>query len=225
MSNPTLLEQFVNDVKDAIVEAKKDGRLELSEIIKIATVVSMKARSLSACSLDEKKALVSLALKKGLEAATNLTNLAAPEQKLLDAGLAAVHGLMGEAPQLFVPAADFLSSLKCFLSRYLRVCSSAAAAAKVFDPKDSALIAEALAATRSVTSALPKDVSSTLESLVVTVAEEGARVVEKVTHTLAPVEETVTEVKDTPEPSIAEKEPSLEASPADAPSLSVRSVE
>lgn len=221
MSSPTLLEQFVNDVKEAIVEAKKDGRLDLSEIIKIATVVSMKARSLSACSLDEKKALVSLALKKGLEAASSLTTLAGDEKKLLDAGLAAVHGLMGEAPQLFAPVAGFLSSLKRLLSRYLRVCSSGASISEVFDPKDSALIEEALAAARSLGSAvaLSKDVSSTLVSLVVKGEGETAPVVEKVTHNSAPL------VKDTPESSISEKEPSPEASPADAPSLSVRSVE
>jgi hypothetical protein len=220
MSSVTGLQGIINETKAAFVIAKFDGKLEASEVVQIATEVAMKVHALSVGSLDEKKALVALALKKGLAAADGLHGLAdlaasgpagvaAAEKQVLDAALAAVNALLGAAPHLFAPAQTLLSSLKRSLSRCLPFCSQVAALAEVVDPKDSALIAEALKAVEKE-APVPVAVQSTLESVEVSVSQEIVPVACEL-HTL---EEVLDE-------NIGEMEPSLAASLPEAPVLEV----
>ena len=212
MSSVPGIQGIINEAKAAFVIAKFDGKLEASEVVQIATTVAMKIHALSNCSLDEKKALVAFALKKGLEAAGGLhgladlvghDGLAAAEKQILDAALAAVNGLLSVAPHLFAPAKNLLSSLRASLSACLPFCSQAAALAAVLDPKDSAVIAEALAVTKALAAGeVPAIVKSTLESVVLKVSEETVTPVAEV--------ETVTEIL---HENIVETEPNLVASP------------
>jgi hypothetical protein len=177
MSTVTGLQGIINETKAAFVIAKFDGKLEASEVVQIATDLAMKIHALSSASLDEKMALVALALKKGLAAADGLQGLsdlaasgpagvAAAEKQVLDGALAAVNILLSAAPHLFSPSKNLLSSLRESLSKCLPFCSQAALLAQVFDPKDSALIQEAVKALKGVESRLPETVGSTLESVV-----------------------------------------------------------
>jgi hypothetical protein len=224
MSSVAGIQGIINETKAAFVIAKFDGKLEAYEVVQIAKDVAMKIHSLSSGSLEEKKALVALALKQGLAAADGLHGLAdlaasgpagiaAAEKQVLDAALAAVNVLLDAAPHLFAPAQNLLSSLRQPLLRCLPFCSQAASLAEVLDPKDSALIAEALQAVKTV--ALPQAVSSTLESVTASVSEEVVTLVEKV----VPIE--IHTIEEIPDENIVEMEPSLVASLPEAPSLKV----
>lgn len=225
MSSVTGFQGIINETKAAFVIAKFDGKLEASEVVQIATEVAMKVHALSAGSLDEKKAIVALALKKGLAAADGLHGLAdlaenspagvaAAEKQVLDAALAAVNALLGAAPHLFAPAQTLLSSLRQSLSKCLPFCSQVKSLAEVLDPKDSALIAEAVEAVKSVAEGrVPEVVKSTLES-----------VVSKVEETIVKVAEPPHMIEEVLDDHILETEPSLVASPPEVPVLQVPGV-
>jgi hypothetical protein len=212
MSAVSGLQGIINETKAAFVVAKFDGKLEATEVVQIATTLAMKIYALSNCSLDEKKALVVFALKKGLEAAGGLhgltdlsgsgpAGLAAAEKQVLDAALAAVDVLLGAAPKLFAPVQNFLSSLRESLSTCLPFCSQVAALAATLDPKDSAVIVQAL---KGVGVEVPAALGSTLESVVSNL------------ETVLPI---VQNVKGVLHENIVETEPSLEASPPEVHEL------
>lgn len=175
MSSVSGFQGIINEIKADFVIAKFDGKLEAAEVVQIATNAAMKIHSFSSGSLDEKKALVVLALKQGLAAANGLhgladsspSGIAAAEKQVLDGALAAVNTLMGVAPHLFAPAQGVLSSLKESLLKCLPFCSQAAAIAKALDPKDTLLISQAM----EMVKGFPIDVTSILESVTATPAQ------------------------------------------------------
>ena len=148
MSSPqSLLEGIIQEVRDGFIEAKADGKLEAAEVVHIASLVSQKIYKLSGMSVADKKALVLLALKKGLDAAGGLQGLgdlaglgpealATAERQVLNAALASVDGLLSLVPHLFAP-------MKSAVAACLPFCSSAESALTALAPKDAALIHEA----------------------------------------------------------------------------------
>lgn len=134
-------------MRDGFVEAKADGKLEAAEVVHIASLASQKIYKLAGMSVADKKALVLLALKKGLDAAGGLQGLgdlvglgpealATAERQVLNAALASVDGLLAVVPHLFAP-------MKSALAACLPFCSSAESALTALAPKDAALIHEA----------------------------------------------------------------------------------
>jgi hypothetical protein len=225
MSALPSLESIVNETKQAFVSAKADGKLEAAEVVQIATGVAKKIHALQTVSADEKKALVLLALKKGLAEAGGLLGLknlsiagpdalAAVEKQVLNAALAAVYGLMDAAPHLFAPAHNLLSRLRGFLSVLLPYCSQAAALASVLDPKDAKLIEEAKAYLEGLAAA---PAASEPVASVPAVSEPAAAppsLLVSSPESVAPLEK---KSEDTPEKNIAETEPSPAASLPGAP--------
>lgn len=246
MSSPQSLQSLINETKAAFVIAKFDGKLEVAEVIQIATVCAQKVHALLNCSTEEKKALIHLALKKGLEAAGGLSGLsdiissnplvlAEAERQIIDGALVAVDALMGAAPHLFAPVQKAVSSLRRYLSVCLPVCSQVAVIASIFDPKDSALIAEALTVLKGVAAvpvpepevkpvpevkpepevkpvpvpvANPPSVESTLESVNVEKKVE-VEALDSSTVILVEISESIKETLDV---NIVETEPNLVAS-------------
>ena len=154
-SQPSLLEGIIQEVRDGFVEAKSDGKLEAAEVIHIASIVSQKIYKLGGLSMADKKALVMLSLKKGLDAAGGLHGLedlaglgpealATAERQVLNAAIASVDGLLAAVPRLFAP-------LKGALASCLPFCSSAENTLTALDPKDAALIHEAFLCVATVT--------------------------------------------------------------------------
>jgi hypothetical protein len=221
MSSPKLLQSLINETKAAFVVAKFDGKLEVSEVIQIATDCAQKVYALSNCSQEEKKALVMFALKKGLEAAGGLSGLTdlvssnpaaiiEAERQILDGALVAVNALMVAAPQLFSVVQKASSSLKQSLSVCLPFCSQAVLE-NVLDPKDSALVAEALALLKPLDSAVAsapvpvqaspapvnlQDVTPTLESETVENSSETPVHVLNVIDEVIVVSESLEEIPD-----------------------------
>ena len=142
-------------------ELKNGGALTLPEVLKIATGVFKEIYKTKTLSTEEKKALVFLALQRGLKAAGPLQGLShvdpgivsEVEKQSLHMAVTAVFGLGDAFPQAFAEIQGFLSYIRCFLSKYLPACSEAATVVYGLDPKDGALIAEAVKALKAVTAA------------------------------------------------------------------------
>jgi len=226
MSTLPSLESIVNETKQAFVTAKADGKLEAAEVVQIAIGVAKKIHALQSVSADEKKALVLLALKKGLAEAGGLLGLkdldgagpdalAAVEKQLLNAALAGVYGLMDAAPHLFAPAGNLLSSLKGCLSVFLPFCSQAAALASVLDPKDAKLIEEARAYLEGVAAQVAPATAPAAAPAAVALTDSSP-------ESVAPVEK---KSEDTPVKNTAETEPSPAASLPGAPESTPQDVQ
>lgn len=139
------IETIIRDAKVDFVIAKHDGVLEAAEVVQIALKIARKVFALANLSEDEKDALVLLCLKKGLAAADGMAGLpalaalppgalAAVEEQFLKAGVSAARAMRAAVPALFAPVKKVL--LGC-----LPYCSAVAA---VLDPKDAAVVHEAL---------------------------------------------------------------------------------
>jgi hypothetical protein len=81
------LETLVRETRFAFMTAKEDGHLEISEVIQIAVDLVQKIRKVPGLSLDDEKALLLHALKKGLDSAGGVMDLpafrAAPQETLV----------------------------------------------------------------------------------------------------------------------------------------------
>jgi len=81
------LETLVRETRFAFMTAKEDGNLEVSEVIQIAVDLVQKIRKVPGLSLDDEKALLLHALKKGLDSAGGVMDLpafkAAPQETLV----------------------------------------------------------------------------------------------------------------------------------------------
>ena len=80
----TPLEELVKETRNAFIIAKADGVLDAGEVIQIATILVVKIQKLVGLSGSEKKAMLLLTLKKGLDASgglDTLTGLADAETK------------------------------------------------------------------------------------------------------------------------------------------------
>ena len=139
------IEAIIRDAKVDFVIAKHDGVLEDAEVVQIALKIARKVFALANLSEEEKDALVLLCLKKGLAAADGMAGLpalaalppgalAAVEEQFLKAGVSAARAMRAAVPALFAPVKKVL--LGC-----LPYCSAVAA---VLDPKDAAVVHEAL---------------------------------------------------------------------------------
>lgn len=142
------LERIVKEARNAFIIAKSDGVLDAGEVVQIALIVAKGVQKISSLSGSEKKAIVLLALKRGLEAAGGLPPIkgatpeamAVVEKQLFGAAVAAVDAALAVASgklDLRKPSA--------WKSICLPLCSAAAAAAVVAVPKDQPILRDAVA--------------------------------------------------------------------------------
>ena len=130
------LEALVKETTDSFVTAKSDGVLTVSEVIKIAVNLSQKIQKVAGLAGSEKKAMLLMTLKKGLEASGGVEFLSGHEEQLINAAVASVEMVLLAASGGF----DFKkpSSWRSCLP----VCLSMAK--QVMAPKDAELLAEAV---------------------------------------------------------------------------------
>jgi len=152
----TPLEAFIDKIKGQCVDAAKDGKIEVSELLTIAFVALKDIVAFESLSITEKKALVLLSLRHGLSAAGSLQGFAhidsslivELEQQMLNLATRSAFAALDAAPQLFQAGA--VSCIRQSLSKYLPFCSQGAQILSTIDPKDSALIAEAVQGVQAV---------------------------------------------------------------------------
>ena len=142
------LETLVRETRFAFMTAKEDGHLEISEVIQIAVDLVQKIRKVQGLSLDDEKALLLHALKKGLDSAGGVMDLpafknapqetlVAFEQQLLAAASTAVDMVLSAASgKMDIRTLTSVSTWKACLP----FCFSAATALL---PKDLAVLADA----------------------------------------------------------------------------------
>ena len=147
--NLSTLESLITETRHQFILAKADGVLDAGEVIAIAVGIASKIQRLGPLSGPEKKAVVMMALKKGLEAAGGVSSLPglaestaaekeALEQQLLAAAAAALDVAVAVASgkiDLRKP-----SSWKSCLP----FCTAALSAAVAFVPKDQTILREAM---------------------------------------------------------------------------------
>ncbi len=175
--NLSLLESLVTETRHQFILAKADGILDAGEVIAIAVGIASKIQRLGPLSGPEKKAVVMMALKRGLEAAGGVGSLPgltesssaekeALEQQLLAAAAAALDMAVAVASgkiDLRKP-----SSWKSCLP----FCSAALSAAAAFVPKDQAIVREALSQAATFSAAAEK--AESLTDLVPAVMDAAA---------------------------------------------------
>jgi len=143
-----ILTSIVRDAKVAFLVAKHDGKLEASEIVDIAVMISKKIHAITGISEEQMDALIMHCLKQGLSAAdglrgiTELENLPTEvlqvvEQQILTAGMASVKVLRKMAPQVLNPLKNRLLGFLSFFSRLV-------SGLKKFSPKDAAVLEAAM---------------------------------------------------------------------------------
>ena len=130
------LEALVKETTDSFVTAKSDGVLTVSEVIKIAVNLSQKVQKVAGLSGSEKKAMLLMTLKKGLEKSGGLEFLSGHEEQLINAAVASVEMVLLAASGGF----DF----KKVSSWRSCVPSCLGLAKQVLPPKDAELLAEAV---------------------------------------------------------------------------------
>ena len=154
---PTGIESIIDSTRARFIAAKSDGVLDAAEVVQIAVDVAAKLQKLGPLSGKEKRALVLMALKKGLEAAGGVEQLPglkeatlaekeAFEQQLLVAAGAALDAVVAVATgkiQLKKPA----TWLAC-----LPFCSVLLKVAVVIVPKDQEIVREALTQASQISS-------------------------------------------------------------------------
>jgi hypothetical protein len=151
------LELLLDSTVTQFKEVQKTGALTLPEVVKIATTVAKEIYTLETLTTEEKKAVVLMALQRGLDSVGPLQGLShvdpalasEVEKHVLHIAVTAIFGLGDVFPQAFAGAQNALSYIRSSLSKYLPFCSQAAVASAL-DPKDTALIAEAVKAFGSV---------------------------------------------------------------------------
>jgi hypothetical protein len=165
------LEELVKEARHAFILAKSDGVLDAGEVVQIGLLVARGVQKLQGLSGPEKKAVVLLSLKKGLDAAGGLPgfdgadaavkeevekNLLAAASAAVDAALAVAAGKL----DLRKPAA--------WKACCLPLLSAGAAAAQAYVPKDQPLLKEALSFVAKKTSAAIQESEVKVESVKVT---------------------------------------------------------
>jgi hypothetical protein len=219
----SVVEKILETAKQGFVTALRDGKIDSGNLVGVVTEVAKRVNALP-IPLGDKKAFLTLALKKASEAAG--ASGSSGFSVVLHKAVAVGHDLIDAAAKLS-GVATHLSSLTSFLSRCLPVCSQVAATLAL-DPKDTELLAAALKEAEKEV----KTAASILESLTVRVSETGERLVE-VAHVVgldlsgSHVSDLVSEVEEvlhhTPAQSVSDKESSPEASPVEVPVLNIRS--
>jgi hypothetical protein len=141
----TPLEELVKETRHAFIIAKADGVLEAGEVIQIATNLVMNIQKLSAISGSEKKDMLLMTLKKGLDASGGLESLPGftnaskeTKQAFEDSLMTAVS--VSVDMMLSVAAGKLDLRKPSSWKACLPVCMSAV---KALIPKDQALLQEA----------------------------------------------------------------------------------
>lgn len=140
------LEALVTETRHAFVVAKSDGKLDAGEVVQIALGVAQKVRGLAALSGSEKKAVVLLTLKRGLEAAGGVATLPGFADATEDVKAAAEAQLLGAAGAA-IDVAVAVASGKLDLRKPAawKACLPAClSVASVLLPKDQELLGQAL---------------------------------------------------------------------------------
>jgi hypothetical protein len=190
----TPLQTLFDKVKSLCVAATKDGKLEVQEVLNIAFVALKGIVAFTGLSVTEKKALVLLSLQHGLSAAGSLKGFdridpsisQELEKQVLSLATQSAFAALDAVPQVFEVGAA-VSCVRQSLSKYLPFCSQAAEVLSTLDPKDSALIAEAVELLTGVQSALEvRTVESTQVSQTAVAAPVAAPAV-PVAAAVAPV--------------------------------------
>lgn len=139
----TPLEELVKETRNAFIIAKADGVLDAGEVIQIATILVVKIQKLVGLSGSEKKAMLLLTLKKGLDASgglDTLTGLADAETKR--AFEESVMSAVSVSVDLLLSAASGKLDLR--KPAHWRACLPAClSAVKALLPKDHAYLVEA----------------------------------------------------------------------------------
>lgn len=192
------LQSILDSTIQSFKDVKKTGDVTQVEVLKIATNLLKSLYAIDNLTTDEKKAFVFMSLQRGLNEVGRIQGLSCVdpgivsevEKQILHIVVNAVFGLVDAFPQLFAEMKGIVSSVRRFLSKYIPACSEAAAVASALDPKDGALIAEAVAALKLLTTPAPLEipsVKSTQESVVPAAAvasaldaKDGALIVEAV---------------------------------------------
>lgn len=187
MSSP--IELLVKETKAAFIIAKSDGVLDASEVIQIAVALSQKVQKLANLSGNEKKSLLLLTLKKGLDTSGGVGSLpgfadasaevkAAFENNLLNAASAAIDAII-------LAASGKLDLKKP--SNWLVCLPACLSAVNVMLPKDQVQLKEAVEFAEKLLNkeTSPSNVVTAVESLV---SSEVAKVVSAVVDSTAVVE-------------------------------------
>lgn len=146
MSSPlTPLELLVKETRHAFIVAKADGVLNAGEVIQIAVELAQKVQKVGALSGSEKKAMLLMALNKGLEAAGGLEGLPGMAGASNETKQAFQDSLMmaaSTAVDMLISAASGKLDLRKPSSwkAFLPICCPAVQA---LIPKDQALLKEA----------------------------------------------------------------------------------
>jgi hypothetical protein len=151
------LELLLDSTVTQFKEVQKTGTLTLPQVLKIATTVAKDIYTLETLTTEEKKAVVLMALQRGLDSVGPLKILnhvdpalaSEVEKHVLHVAVMAIFGLGDVFPHAFAGAQNALSYVRSYLSKYLPFCSQAAAVASTLDPKDTLLIAEAVKALKA----------------------------------------------------------------------------
>ena len=166
------LEDLVKETRAAFIIAKSDGVLDSGEVIQIAVQLAQKINKLSNLSGSEKKSILLLALKKGLDNAGGLDSLTAFVNVTPEVKAAFETQLLSSASvsiDLILSAASGTLDLKK-PSSWLKFLPSCFNVVKTLLPKDQKLVNEAIQYADSV---INKDAASVDQ---VTVIAEPAKV-------------------------------------------------
>jgi len=232
MSSPlTPLELLVKETRHAFIVAKADGVLNAGEVIQIAVELAQKIQKVGALTGSEKKAMLLMALNKGLEASGGLE------------GLPGMVGASNETKQAFQDslmmaastAVDMLLSAasgKLDLrkpSNWKALLPMCCSAVQALIPKDQALLKEAAkysekilnkatdddASLADIAATVVTDVKTDLvnnEAVKAVVMAKAAEVINTVTKTMEPV---VTAEPVTPAEPVVTVEPVVTAAPVE----------
>ena len=141
----TPLEELVKETRHAFIIAKADGVLDAGEVIQIATNLVIKIQKLATLSGSEKKAMLLMTLKKGLDASGGLESLPGFANATKETKQAFEESLM-TAVSVSVDMILSVAAGKLDLRKpsswkaCLPICMSAV---KALIPKDQALLQEA----------------------------------------------------------------------------------
>jgi hypothetical protein len=143
MSQPTL-DQLVKETRAAFVIAQADGELTAGEVIQIATDLFTKLQKLGSLDMTEKKNVLLLTLRKGLETSdlTSLSGMQNATKETIDAFIKHLLDAASTTIDMFISAATGKLDLRQPSSwmACLPICMNTVTALL---PKEQALVKEA----------------------------------------------------------------------------------
>ena len=163
------LEALIKETKASFMIAKSDGVLDLPEVIQIAVEVSQKVQKIAGLSGSEKKAMLLMALRKGLETSGGLDCLPGFKDASLETKQAFEDQLINAASvsiDMVLSAASGKLDLRKPSSwmQCLPVCMGLAKT--VMTPKDTAVLEEAKKAAENTAATSVTTVTMVTESTV-----------------------------------------------------------